>query len=278
MSRPPLVPPAARVRLAAQLTRRAARAERRQFLAEGPQAVREALGVSGCVREIFATPESMARHADIAALAESGGLLVHRCDETTVALLAGSVSPQGVVAVCGFVDVPLDGVITPAARLVAVAVHVRDPGNAGSLIRCADAAGADAVVFAGSSVDPYNDKAVRASVGSLFHLPVVVGTTVAETLSALHVEGFTVFAADGTADVSIDDLASVGGLAGRVAWMFGNEAWGLPGDDAVLADRRVAVPIYGRAESLNVATAAAVCLYATARAQRAPGPDGVSSA
>lgn len=278
MSRP-AAPSAARVRLASRLTRRAYRAERREFLAEGPQAVREALGVSGCVREVFATPEALERHTDVAAMAGAENLSVHLCDDTIVASLAGSVSPQGIVAICGFVDVPLVDAVGPAARLVAVAAHVRDPGNAGTLIRCADAVGADAVVLAGSTVDPYNAKAVRASVGSLFHLPVVVGTPVQAAVSALHATGFTVLAADGTAGVSIDDVESAGGLADRIAWMFGNEAWGLPDSDAALADLRVAVPIYGRADSLNVATAAAVCLYITARAQRdSQLARGVSSA
>ena len=147
--------------------------------------------------------------------------------------------------------------------------HVRDPGNAGSLLRCADAAGADAVVFAGSSVDPYNDKAVRASAGSIFHLPVVVGTTVPAAVARLKQLGFTVLAADGAAATTLDDLLDSGGLDGRIGWVFGNEAWGIPDAEVRLADQVVAVPLYGRAESLNVASAAAVCLYATARAQRA---------
>lgn len=268
MSRPPLAPSAARVRLALRLTRRAGRAERREFLAEGPQAVREALGVLGCVREVFATTESLRRHSDIATKAGAKDVPMHLCDEKTVASLAASMSPQGIVAVCGFVDVAFDAAIGTAARLIAIAAHVRDPGNAGSLIRCADAAGADAVILAGSSVDPYNAKAVRASAGSLFHLPVVVATTVGEAVEALQTRGFTVFAADGAAETSIDSLVSAGQLGGSVAWMFGNEAWGLPDGDVALADHAVGVPIYGRAESLNVATAAAVCLYATAWAQR----------
>jgi TrmH family RNA methyltransferase len=148
--------------------------------------------------------------------------------------------------------------------LIAVGVDVRDPGNAGSIIRAADAAGADAVIFTGDSVDPQNPKAVRATVGSLFHLPVIVDRDTSAVLAALRESGLTLLAADagGEADLFETDLSV------RSAWLFGNEAHGL-GDLAASADTRVAIPIYGRAESLNLATAAAVCLYASAQAQRA---------
>jgi TrmH family RNA methyltransferase len=172
------------------------------------------------------------------------------------------------VAVCGFVDLDLDHALTGESRLVVVALNVRDPGNVGTLVRCGDAAGADAVIVAGSSVDPYNDKVVRASVGSLFHVPLVVGTTLEAAVMALHARDFAVVAAEGTAQETLGGTLAPGSLGDRVAWVFGNEAWGLPDSDRALCDREVAVPIYGRAESLNVATAAAVCLYATAWAQR----------
>jgi len=154
-----------------------------------------------------------------------------------------------------------------------VLAAVRDPGNAGTVLRTADAAGADAVVLADDAVDPHNPKAVRASVGSVFHLPVVTGTSAAEVVTGLRAAGLTVLAADG-GDPSAEDLdrfTDSGGLAGPTAWLFGNEAWGLPDELRALADAVVAVPLHGRAESLNLATAAAVCLYASARAQRSPG-------
>ncbi len=143
---------------------------------------------------------------------------------------------------------------------------VRDPGNAGTVVRTADAVGAGGVVLAGDSVDVYNPKTVRASVGSLFHLPVAVEPDVRRAVTAARTAGLVVLAADGGGEVDLfeaDDL-----LCGPVAWLFGNEAWGLPDDVAALADHRVRIPIPGRAESLNLATAAAVCLYATARARR----------
>jgi len=142
---------------------------------------------------------------------------------------------------------------------------VRDPGNAGTVLRTADAAGAQAVIFSDASVDPYNGKCVRASAGSIFHLPLVVGVPADRAARELREAGLRVLAADTRGGRSLDDLGPAE-LAAPTAWMFGNEAWGLPGDLAALADESVAVPIYGRAESLNLATAAAICLYASARA------------
>jgi TrmH family RNA methyltransferase len=182
--------------------------------------------------------------------------------------LAQTVTPQGLLAVCDFIDVPLDEVTAARPRLVALLANVRDPGNAGTVLRTADAAGAGAVVFADASVDPYNGKCVRASAGSLFHLPVVAGTRLAAAVTALKEAGLRIVAADGRADATLDDPGTREALAAPTAWLFGNEAWGLPPDLLALADQSVAVPIYGRAESLNLAAAAAVCMYASASAHR----------
>jgi RNA methyltransferase, TrmH family len=238
----------------------------RRFLSEGPQAVREALRRPGCVVEAFATPAATARHTDIVQQAAADAVTWHLVDDRALASLTDTRSPQGLVSVCRAVDVALDDLDWSQGRLVAVCADVRDPGNAGTVIRCADAAGADAVVLAGQSVDPYNPKAVRASAGSLFHLPVVVAASVQETVATLTGHGLLVLAADGRGDVSLDDLDAAT-LRRPTGWLFGNEAWGLPADTAALADRVVRVPIYGAAESLNLATAAAVCLYASAREQ-----------
>jgi TrmH family RNA methyltransferase len=185
--------------------------------------------------------------------------------------LAQTVTPQGLLAVCGFVDVPLDQALAGRPSLVAVLANVRDPGNAGTVLRTADAAGAGAVIFADASVDPYNSKCVRASAGSLFHLPVVTGVRLADVVTGLHAAGLRVIAADGGASRSLDDADVAKSLAQSAAWLFGNEAWGLPPELVALADEAVAVPIYGKAESLNLATAAAVCLYASARARTVSG-------
>jgi TrmH family RNA methyltransferase len=250
---------------ARRLARRASRAEHGLFLAEGPQAVREALTVPGCVREVFAVP---GRHAELEQLTAAAGAPWQLVDDAAMASLSDTVHPQGVVAVCGTLDVPLSAVLAPRPRLLTVCADVRDPGNAGTVIRCSDAAGAQGVVMTGDSVDVHNGKAVRASAGSLFHVPVAVSPDRAPTLESVRAAGLTILAADGYGEVDLDEAADGGLLDAPTAWLFGNEAWGLPDDVAELADHRVRIPIHGRAESLNLATAAAVCLYASARAHR----------
>jgi TrmH family RNA methyltransferase len=255
----PLTAGNTRVKEARKLSRRSVRTERRLFLADGPKAVEGALAVEGCVVEVFATPAALAQHAGL--LAEAPVTLV---DERALASLSDSVSPAGVVAMCRHLDAPLEHVVTVSARLLAICADVRDPGNAGTVIRTADAAGADAVVLAGRSVDAYNPKTVRSTVGSLFHLPFAIEPDPSVAVRAAQARGLTVLAADGAGEVDLFEAD----LSGPTAWLFGNEAWGLPDDLAALADHRVAIPIHGRAESLNLSTAAAVCLYASARAQR----------
>ena len=247
------------------------------FLAEGPQAVREALGHpaepgqpgrAGSIRELFVTVAARSRYADLIAAVARAGAPVHEISGELMAELAQTVTPQGLLAVCPFVDVPLAQLISTAPRLVVLLANVRDPGNAGTVLRTADAAGADGVIFAGASVDPYNSKCVRSSAGSLFHLPLVLGVQVHDAAAALRDAGLWVLAADGGATIGLDDPDLAGRLARPTAWLFGNEAWGLPADLIAAADDSIAVPIYGRAESLNLAAAAAVCLYASARAQQ----------
>ena len=223
----------------------------------------------GCVVEVFATVAATEQYAALTAAAPRWTLV----DDRALASLSDAVNPAGVVGLCRFVDRPIEHVLDPdggAARLVAICADVRDPGNAGTVIRTADAAGADAVVLAGSSVDLYNPKTLRASVGSAFHLPVAIEDEVATAIAAARQAGLTVIAADGAGDVDLHRAGDL--LAGPTAWLFGNEAWGLPPEIAALADHRLRIPIHGRAESLNLATAAALCLYESARSHRAtPG-------
>jgi RNA methyltransferase, TrmH family len=286
-----------RVRAARALAKRALRERSRQFLAEGPQAVREALGAAApgsgsasrggpasggsasrsasglpaagpsLVLELFVTEAARSRHADLVAAVAATGAPVHEVSGELMAELAQTVSPQGLLAVCPFLDVPLTELIAVRPRLVVLLVNVRDPGNAGTVLRTADAAGAQGVIFADASVDPYNSKCVRSSAGSLFHVPIAAGVSVHSAVAMLRDAGLAVLAADGSATLRLDELAATGRLALPTAWLFGNEAWGLPEDLVALADDPVAVPIYGRAESLNLAAAAAVCLYASAGAQ-----------
>jgi TrmH family RNA methyltransferase len=261
-----------RVAAARRLTKRSRRDAERRFLAEGPQAVREALttspGEPGAAEALFGTPAALERHADLAQRAVHLGVPVSLVDDHGMAGLSETVSPQGLVAVCTFLDLTLDSVLAARPRLIAVLAEIQDPGNAGTVLRTADAAGAGAVVFCHGSVDPYNGKCVRSSAGSLFHPPVVRGGAPADVVGALREAGLRVLAADGAGECDLDRFADDGSLAAPTAWLFGNEARGLPDELAALADARVAIPIYGRAESLNLAAAAAVCLYASARAQR----------
>ena len=286
-------PRADRVRDVAKLAGRSSRLKTGRFLAEGPQAVREALtahraaaagGGPAVVHEVFATEACLDRLPELADLAR--GVTLRLATDEVLAAMADTVSPQGIVAVCNASSATLADVLASGARLVAVLCEVRDPGNAGTVLRAADSAGADAVVLTASSVDIYNPKAVRSTAGSLFHLPVVTGADFAEVIGALQAAGVTVLAADGYGSVNLDriqDLSAVRRLApdtadagdddglprleAPTAWLFGNEAQGLSDAELAAADHRVAVPLYGSAESLNVGTAATVCLYASARAQ-----------
>ncbi|MEV0719976.1 RNA methyltransferase [Asanoa sp. NPDC050611] len=253
-----------RVIVARRLQRRRDRDETGLFLAEGPQAVREALAAH-VVKELFATADAADKHPDLtrdATLVTDGA----------IAALAETVAPQGLVAVCHQQGVRLPDALAKQPRLVAVLAEIRDPGNAGTILRTADAAGAQAVVFAGDAVDPYNGKCVRASAGSVFHTDLVRDADAAGAIQAMRDKGLTVLAATGYGDTDLDDLADTGGLARPTAWLFGSEAHGLPDELLAAADRRVRVPLHGRAESLNLAAAAAVCLYASARALRRTAP------
>jgi TrmH family RNA methyltransferase len=257
-----------RLRAARRLTKRAFRQHDRAFLVEGPQAVAEAFRCSAGLTDLFVTGPARTRHGDLVTAIAEAGVPVHAVSGEVMGELAQTVTPQGLLAVCGFVDVALTAVTRAAPSLVALLANVRDPGNAGTVLRTADAAGADAVVFADASVDPYNGKCVRASAGSLFHLPVVAGARLEDAVATLREAGLRILAADGRAGRGLDEEDVQERLAEPTAWMFGNEAWGLPPGLVALADEPVAVPVYGKAESLNLAAAAAVCLYASARAQR----------
>ncbi|MEU3454363.1 RNA methyltransferase [Micromonospora sp. NPDC006766] len=266
----PFTPRTPRVVAARRLHRRRDRDATGRFLAEGPQAVREALARVGTVVELFGTPAALDRYADLAAEAARADVPVSEVTDEALAALAETVAPQGLIAVCRHLDVPLEQALAREPRLVAVLAEIRDPGNAGTVLRTADAAGAGAVIFAGDAVDPYNGKCVRSSAGSLFHVDVVRAPDPVAVVDALRAGGLTVLATTGYGDSDLDDLADAGRLAAPTAWLFGSEAHGLPEALTAAADARVRVPLHGRAESLNLAAAAAVCLYASARALRRP--------
>jgi TrmH family RNA methyltransferase len=289
-------PRAERVRAVRRLAGRAGRSRSGLFVAEGPQAVREAIHAHavdprrGVATVVYATDRAAERYADELQLAGASGLQVVPVDDAVLDAMTDTVTPQGLIAVCRLVDRPLDEVLdqlfgrrqdpgaAPEAAsrpvLLALLAHVRDPGNAGTVLRAADAAGADAVVLSDGSVEVHNPKCVRSTAGSIFHLPVVQGVLLNDVVPVLRSRGVVVLAADGAGDRDLDELQDDaehdGGarLRRSTAWVFGNEAWGLADDERRLADAVVRVPLHGRAESLNLATAATVCLYASARAHR----------
>ncbi|GAB3059266.1 TrmH family RNA methyltransferase [Sediminivirga luteola] len=261
-----------RIREYAGLSRRSARSKARRFLAEGPQTVREALrgdDAAGLVTDLLVTPEAADRHQDILDAAAEHGLVPRAVTPEVLAALTDTVTSQGLVAVCRFLDVPLQQAVDAGRDgFVVMLAQVRDPGNAGTVIRAADAAGAAAVILSSGSVDLYNAKTVRASAGSHFHLPLSIGAGLAETTEALRGAGYRIWAADVHPPAADLHALDPDALTPGHAWLFGNEAWGLPAEDRALADGAIAVPIYGAAESLNLGTAAAVCLYESARALR----------
>jgi RNA methyltransferase, TrmH family len=256
-----------RVVAARKLLRRTGRERAGRFLVEGAQAVREAVRY-GTVRELFVTAAAAARHPDLVVAAADGGARISPVTDGAAASLSETVTPQGIVAVCDLLDVPLAVALGERPALVAVCAGIADPGNAGTVIRVADAAGAAAVLLAGDTVDPHNGKAVRASTGSVFHLPLARDRDTPAVLDACRAAGLTLLAADAHGELDLYEPAADAVLAGPVAWIFGGEAHGVPATVAERADHRVRVPILGRAESLNLATAAAVCLYAGVGARR----------
>ncbi|RKW70823.1 TrmH family RNA methyltransferase [Galactobacter caseinivorans] len=281
-------PHADRVRATARLISSAGRRKAGSFLVEGPQAVREAVRAHAAgraqVQELFITAERAEREPEL-----MGGPDLHRhlVTEEVLAALTDTVSPQGVVARCALPQTSLADVVLPGAGLIAVLARVQDPGNAGTILRAADAAGATGVIALSGTVDLFSPKVVRSTVGSLFHLPAVTGVSLTELGSALSGVGITALAADGYGDTDLDVLqddaaarrvgVTAKGAAQRVAlsaptaWLFGNEGSGLSDEELAACRARVAIPLYGAAESLNVGTAATLCLYASARAQRGQG-------
>ena len=251
------------VREVARLSMKARRFDTGLFLVEGPQAVRELLKSDPTsVVDVFFTPVLADRHPDIMSLATASPATLEEVSEQVLVAMADTVTPQGVIAVARLREFGLDALTK--ATLVAICHEVRDPGNAGTVIRAADAAGADAVILTGDSVDLHNPKLVRSTTGSLFHLPIIEHHNLQDAINAVRAEGMTVLAA-ALGGSNLRDIRDR--LSQPTAWMFGNEAKGLDAESQALADDRVAVPIYGKAESLNLATAASVCLYESAFAQ-----------
>jgi RNA methyltransferase, TrmH family len=249
------------VRAARKLARPSARTRADgRFLLEGPEGIRAALEAGHRPDSLLATERAAARHAGLVNLARQRGAQVTLVAEPVLAALAATTTPQGLVAVLPSVLRPLEA-LPPSPRLVCVLAEVRDPGNAGTVLRAADAFGADAVVTTRGSVDLQSPKAARATAGSLFHLPVVAGAPWPALRAALRQRGLRLVGADAHAAATVDQAP----LADPVALVLGNEAHGLPAEVAADLDLLVRVPLAGRAESLNLAADAAVLLYEATR-------------
>lgn len=254
-----------RVKTVRGLGRRAARDKQNKFLVEGPQAVAELLQWAPeralCV---YATTAGLTLQQDTVSLAYSLDVPVQECSEEVLVAMGDTQQPQGILAVARTQQLSPAQVLDSMGSddFVVVLSHVRDPGNAGTVIRGADAFGAAGVLVSDGSVDIHNPKVVRSTVGSLFHLPISTGGSVAELLQLCQDAGVRTLAADGTGEVSLPRAD----LSGKHAWVMGNEAWGLAPSERAQCDYVVSVPIV-RAESLNLAMAATVCLHASAAAR-----------
>ena len=247
------------------LSRRSVRRRTGRILVEGPQGVREAVRFAPeRIRDLYVTADSAERYAEFVEPAREQGVFVHEASEEVLAAMCDADSPQGTAAVVDWSPAELSDVLDDEPRLLVLLTHVRDPGNLGTVIRGADAAGADAVLVSDGSVDVTSPKVVRSTAGSIFHLPVVTGLDVAATLTALDAAGVRRLAADGVGERTIDEVD----LGAPHAWVMGNEAWGLEQGTRDACDEVVRVPIHGHAESLNLAMATTICLYSSARVQR----------
>src|SRR5262249_4519427 len=205
------------------------------FLAEGPNLVEAAIA-RGLVREVFVTEVAAQRHASLLA-AQRGP--VHVVTDRAAKALSDAVTPAGLVAVCDMPETRLVDALAGSPRLIAVAVEIGEPGNAGTLIRIAHAMGAEAGILAGHSVDPYNGKCLRASAGSIFSIPVVAAPDAHAAVGALREAGLRVLASTLDGETRLDQAD----LGAPTAWLFGAEAHGLSAEIAEEADHRVRIPM-----------------------------------
>lgn len=251
---------------AAKLHRAAARRKTSQFIVEGENAV-DAAVATGAATDLFVSETAAQRFPEIISAAGFMGVYTHAISDKAVSYLADTTTPAGIFALCRSVLWSAGKILSSRPQLLSIPVQTQDPGNAGTLIRTADALGADGVIFAGETVDPLGSKVARSSAGSLFHIPVARQVNTADLIGQLRAAGLQIIATSPAADLALGspDLD----LAAPTAWLFGNEAHGLSPELLAAADIQVTIPLRGRAESLNLATAASICLYESARAQAA---------
>ncbi|SPT74801.1 Putative TrmH family tRNA/rRNA methyltransferase [Arcanobacterium haemolyticum] len=295
MPRTPMMTMTGQLKKATGLYRRKMRVQYEQAIVEGPQGVREALLChERGIRDVYVTQEALERHPDIDAL-------LRRVDPYTHILpseLCSSIAPnsQGIFAVIAIPDEEDIRDIFAHGKLVVCALESVDPGNVGTIIRCADACGADAVILGRGSVEATNPKVMRSSAGSYFHIPILEDEDVADVVAHAREAGFQILIADGRGEYDLGQLAdqalleSEGAQGGADAqaggaesaaeqgnaaidlrrptlWLVGNEAHGFTDEQYGYADGLVRIPMWGASESLNVAMATSICLFSSARAQ-----------
>lgn len=259
-------PRAASVRKVVGLAGRAVRVKTGLTLVEGPQAVRELVACApGALKDLYVTDEAAARWADIVAAAAGVTPWIHPVSVAVARRIAPAA--QGIVAVArlGGFAATLPEAVAGEQPFLVVLPATQDPGNAGTIVRLADACGASAVIAGPGTVDLTSPKVVRASAGSVFHLSLVEGVALSEVAKACRERGIRLLGADGHADATVEEVLAE--PTERIAWVFGNEARGLDAGEVAHLDQTAALAMWGRAESYNVASAAAICLYATAKAR-----------
>lgn len=224
------------------------------FLLETTKLVQEAIKSAWPLEEVFATEAWVEKYGAPA------GVTLTLVAERLFDQLVTTETPEGVVAIARIPAPEAEIAVSDDAFFV-VADSLQDPGNLGTVIRTADAVGASAVLVGPGTVDPYSPKAVRATMGSLFHLPVLVRSSLSEDLAHLKQQGVAVYATALRTERSLYDLD----LMGKVAWLVGNEGAGLSDEMVQLATEAVSIPMPGQAESLNAGIATGVCLYETLR-------------
>ncbi len=247
---------------AAKLHRSSARKKANAFIVEGDNSVDAAVS-TGAATDVFVTERAAEKFADIVTAAGYMDVYVHPITDRAAKSLSDTQTTTGIFALCTPVLWTPGKILNGKPQLVSVPVETSEPGNAGTLIRTSDAMGADGVIFAGETVDPLGSKVARASAGSLFHIPTARDTNIKDVLGKLRSSNLQILATVPQGDATLDEVD----LSKPTAWLFGNEAHGLSKELLNAADIRVSIPLRGRAESLNLATAASICLYESAKAQ-----------
>lgn len=250
------------IRLLRSLSDAKHRKKERAFLAEGLKLVEDALRSSSQVRMVVAAPSLMQHHGKaILKLAEPRGIEVVWVTEKLLDQISESKTPQPVMAVIAVPEAPEEALFSSAAGLIVLCHQLQDPGNLGTIIRTAEAAGAAGVAVTGSTVDPFSPKAVRASMGSVLRLPVARIHDASDFLMACQRKGYQTAALaleGGTTPYDMD-------LRKPTLIILGQEGSGLPDEIIAAADLTVRIPMAGTIDSLNVATSAAVFLYEAVR-------------